>query len=155
MADCAPILEDVRKKSLQHLDSARRSDVECSPVGVFAYKLRQYMCAGEEPALLRYDMMEKIYAAFGSLGADSDVRNLMTYKNWVKKLATREYADELVVVACALEFRVRIVCIPYTPVGQPSPWKTSSYQPPGPQLHDDKTVFLGNNDVHYMWLRHS
>ena len=88
------------------------------------------------------------------MGADSDVRNLMTYKNWVKKLATREYADELVVIACALEFCVRIVCIPYTPVGQPSFWKTSSYRPPGPQLPDEKTVFLGNNDVECMWLGH-
>ena len=98
-------------------------------------------------------MMQKIYAAFASLGADSSGRSLDTYKNWVRKLATKEYADELVVVACALEFNVRIVCIPHTPSGM-MPWKISTYQPSGPPLQDAKTIYVGNNDVHYMFAQH-
>ena len=72
------------------------------------------------------------------------------YKSWVDKLATREYADELVVVACALEFDVRIVVIPHTPRRRPQKWNTTFYKRPSTQPRDERTVFLGNNDVHYM-----
>ena len=75
------------------------------------------------------------------------------YNNWVQKLATREYADELVVLACALHLNIQIVCIPYTPSGAERKWKISRYSPiSSQQLPDDRTVFLGNNDVHFMLL---
>ena len=152
IADCCGLLAEIRQSSPQLLDRAPGGDIEYSAVGCLAYRLRQYMCAGEQPVLLRQSMLRKIYPAFASLGGGgSRARNLETYRNWVLKLARNEYADELVVVACALELRIRLVCIPYTPNGL-TPWKISSYQPPGSQLADTKTVFLGNNDVHYMWL---
>ena len=37
------------------------------------------------------------------------------YNNWVQKLATKEYADELVILACAVELRVKLACVPFTP----------------------------------------
>ena len=37
------------------------------------------------------------------------------YLRWVQKLATKEYADELVVLCVALELDIRITIIPYTP----------------------------------------
>ena len=151
IADCENLLAEVRLAAPHLLDNAPSRDIEHSAVGRLAYRLRQYMCAGAEPVLLRYTMMSKIYAAFASLGADTNVRNLDTYKNWVHKLATKEYADELVIIACALELHIHIVCIPHTPSGLVQ-WQISNYQPPGLQLPDEKTIFLGNNDVHYMWL---
>ena len=152
IADCESLLAEIRQSAPHVLDRAPSNDIEHSAVGRLAYRLRQYMCAGAQPAMLRQSMMTKIYAGFAGLGdGDMGIRNLDTYKNWVQKLATKEYADELVVVACALELRIRIVCIPHTPNGL-TRWKISYYQPPGAQLPDGKTVFLGNNDVHYMWL---
>ena len=151
IADCESLLAEIREGAPHLLDKAPSRDVEHSALGRLAYRLRQYICAGAQPVLLRYSMMTKIYAAFASLGGDANVRNLDMYKNWVQKLATKEYADELVVIACALELRIRIVCIPHTPNGM-THWKISSYQPPGEQLPDGKTIYLGNNDVHYMWL---
>lgn len=152
IADCESLLAEMRQSSPHLLDRAPSNDVEHSAVGRFAYRLRQHMCAGVQPVMLRHTMMTKIYAAFASLGGrDTDGRNLEAYKNWVQKLATKEYADELVVIACALELRVCIVCVPHTPNGL-THWKITRYQPPGEQLPEGKTIYLGNNDVHYMWL---
>ncbi len=54
------------------------------------------------------------------------------YKQWVAKLASTEFADELVLLAVAFELRVRIACIPYTCPGQLD-WSISSYTPAGPR----------------------
>ena len=138
--------------SVHQLDGAPRHDIEHTPLGRFAYELRQYMCSGPEAVMLRSDMKSKIYAAYAGLDPNTEARSLTMYKSWVDELATREYADELVVVACALEFDVRIVVIPHTPSGRPQKWKTTFYKRPDTQPHDERTVFLGNNDVHYMLL---
>ncbi len=109
------------------------------------------MCAGDDAVLLRDDMRRKIYLAYAGIEADSATRTLAAYKNWVARLATKEYADELVVMACALELQIKIVCIPYTPVGS-DPWAVSTYRPPQQDQSPSRTIYLGNNDVHYMWL---
>ena len=44
------------------------------------------------------------------------------YAHWVQKLASTEFADELVVLAVAVELSIRIVIIPYTPESASSPW---------------------------------
>ena len=71
--------------------------------------------------------------------------------------ATKEYADELVILACALELKIKLVCVPYTPVehvGQNGQkWSISQYCPPDSGAMDDLTIYLGNNDVHFMWLQ--
>ena len=134
------------------LDRKPRVDIEDTALGRFAYKLRRYMCAGSDAALLSEDMKSKVYAAFAGLEANSATRTLATYKYWVQKLATKEYADELVVLACAEEFKIRIVCVPHTPGGVLPKWSISKYQPPNQLVTEDQTIYLGNNDVHYMWL---
>jgi len=79
------------------------------------------------------------------------------YNNWVQKLATKEYADELVILACALELKVKVVCVPFMPlqhVGDDGrKWSISNYFPPDAGSLDDLTIYLGNNDVHFMWLQ--
>ena len=74
------------------------------------------------------------------------------YKQWVEKLNTREYADELVLLAVALELPVRLVVIPYTPQSSDRPWAITSYGAPGMGLDGTRTIYFGNNDVHYVYL---
>ena len=70
------------------------------------------------------------------------------YSRWVQKLATREYADELVVMCVALELAVRITIIPFTPPQALGEWAVATYGPEG----GGDTIHLGNNDVHFVFL---
>jgi hypothetical protein len=110
------------------------------------------MCDGPDAALLRAEMLNMLYPAFAALDSQGDRRQLHHYKAWVKKLASKEYADELVVLATAQTLQVEIVCVPYTPDAATVPWVISTYRPLGGQLVVHPQVVLGNNDVHYMWL---
>ena len=137
--------------AIHESDGRPGPEVSHTPLGHFAFRLRQYMCDGSDAVLLRDDMRRKIYLAYAGLEANSGVRTLAAYKNWVARLATKEYADELVVMACALELRIKIVCFPYTPIGS-TPWAISTYQPQGQEQPPERTIYMGNNDVHYMWI---
>ena len=101
--------------------------------------------------MLQPRIRDTIYQAFAALGARGPRRTLNHYKHWVAKLAVNEFADELVVIATAIELRVRITCLPYTPPGQPD-WRISEYAPVGHDVPESKTVILANDDVHYVWL---
>ena len=108
------------------------------------------MCDGPDAILLREDVLRMIFPAFAALDSQSDRRQLHNYKAWVKKLASKEYADELVVLATAQSLQVEIVCVPFTPASASDPWAIASYNSStGARL---PRVLLGNNDVHYMWL---
>ena len=141
--------------TLKKLNKAPAAEVRHTPIGRFAERLRRYMCAGLDAVLLRRDIKEKLYAAFAALGGRGE-RTLQQYIAWVGKLSTREYADELVVLAVALEFKIKIVCVQHTPPGaidhDTAKWAVSQYQPPGVDLAEELTVVLGNNDLHYVWL---
>ena len=117
LSGCRQHFADLRSMPLRALDRAPRGDIEHTPLGRFAFGLRQYMCAGPGCVLLRDDMKAKLYTAFAALEPSNGARTLPSYKRWVEKLATREYADELVVLACAAELNIRIVCVPRTPGG--------------------------------------
>ena len=67
-------------------------------------------------------------------------------------MAISEFVDELVVLATAIEFNVRIVCVAYTAPGQ-AQWQISKYPPEGRNVRSGATVYLGNDNVHYVWLR--
>ena len=66
------------------------------------------------------------------------------------KLSFKEYADELVVVAVALELSIRIVVVPFTPVSALAAWAIPTYGPIGVAHDAGRTIYLGNNDVHYV-----
>ena len=89
---------------------------------------------------------------FAALGNNGPARTEAVYTQWVQKLATREYADELVLLAVALELPVRLVVIPYTPSSANQPWVITSYGAPNMELDDTRTIYLGNNDVHCVYL---
>ena len=108
------------------------------------------MCDGTDAVLLRDPVLHMIFPAFAALDSQSDQRQLHHYKAWVKKLASKEYADELVVLATAHTLQVEIVCVPFTPDSADAPWAISTYRPGVGGAHP--RLFLVNNDVHYMWL---
>ena len=135
---------------LHTLDAKNPGAIRNTALGLLAEKLRAYMCAGPDAVLLSRGMKETLYAAFAALG-DGD-RTLQKYTAWVGRLATREYADELVVLAAALHLKIKIVCVPHTPASAAGKWAISQYQPAGADFADDRTVLMGNNDLHYIWL---
>ena len=119
-----------------------------TPLGVVAEALRARFCGNESAVLLRPDMKARIYNAFAGLGVRGPARTEQMYTRWVEKLATREYADELVLLCVAMELGVRITVIPYTPPLANAQWAMTTYGPEG----GDHVLFLGNNDVHYVYL---
>ena len=151
-ASISPLLDQTRASDLRSLDRASGSVIKDSPLGCLAAELRDYFCGGESAVLLRGDIYTKIYEAFACLEATGPRRTIVIYKAWVQRLSQREYADELVVVAVALELGVRIVCVPFTPQQAPQPWSVSTYRNADSTVECDCTILLGNNDVHYMWL---
>ena len=148
LSEAAPLLQEVRAMNVHALSLER---IGQSSLGGFAEKLRLFMCAGPHAVLLRSDMMELLYAAFAALGQTHD-RTMQQYTNWVGRLGTREYADELVVLAVARALKVKIICVPHTPASAAGQWSISQYQPPGANFADHLTVVMGNNDLHYVWL---
>ena len=101
--------------------------------------------------MLQPRIRDMIYQAFAALDARGPSRTLDQYKRWVGKLAVNKFADELVVRATAIELRVWITCVPYTPPGRPD-WVISQYEPVGYDIPKGRMVVLGNDDVHYVWL---
>ena len=122
--------------------------VRHSPLGVVAEALRTRFCGGDAAVLLRADMKARIYQAFAGLDVGGRARTEAMYTRWVQRLATREYADELVVLCVALELAVRITIIPHTPPHALGQWAVAAYGPDGA----DVAIYLGNNDVHYVYL---
>ena len=102
--------------------------------------------------MLRVDTLGRIYEAFACLEASGPRRTIATYKAWVERLGKNEYADELVMLAVAMELNIRIVCVPFTPQQVPQPWAVSTYPNTDARAENDCTILSGNNDVHYMWL---
>ena len=86
-------------------------DIRYSEVATFAVLLRHHMCFGDRAAMLKSYIRDSIYQAFAALGVGGPPRTLQCYKCWVAKLASNEFADELVVLATAMELNVRIVCV--------------------------------------------
>ena len=143
---------------LSGFDAARASPipvdvkgVACSAIGALAVQLRHHMCLGNEAVMLKPHVRDVIYQAYAALATQGPVRTLEQYKRWVAKLATNEFADELVVRAVSNELRVRITCLPYTPLGQRD-WHISHYSPVGHSVPESNAVILANDDVHYVWL---
>ena len=119
-------------------------------VGQLAFLLRQYTCVGPDAILLREDVLRMIVPAFAALESQNDRRQLHHYKAWVKKLASKEYADKLVVLATAQALQLEIVCVPFTPASASAPWAIAVYKSSTESVLS--RVLLGNSDAHYMRL---
>ena len=113
-----------------------------------AETLRTRFCGGEAAVLLRDDMKARVYLAFASLEPRGPKRDEQMYVRWVQKLASKEYADELVVLCVALELGIRIKIIPYTPPTVLDQWAVATYG----REDTEHVLHLGNNDAHYVYL---
>ena len=109
LADTGDLLHKVRTLPLPFFDKG--VGVGTSPLGLFAERLRRYMCAGPDAVLLRRDMLEKLFPAFFAIGTNSERRQLRHYRKWVERLADRGSADELVIRGVTLTINVRIAGI--------------------------------------------
>ena len=67
-------------------------------------------------------------------------------------MCSRAVTLELVVLAVTLELPVHIVVIPHTPAFALKPWSASVYGAAALAQEGHRTVYLGNNDVHYVYL---
>ena len=65
----------------------------------------------------------------------------------------RSMPNELVVLAVVVELSMRIVVIPYTPEYALLPWAIPTYGSTGAAQDASITIYLGNNDVHYVYLK--
>ncbi len=122
-----------------------------TPLGAVAEALRTRFCGSESAVLLRPDVKARIYNAFAGLDIRGPARTEQMYARWVEKLATREYADELVLLCVAMELGVRITVIPYTPPLANTQWAITTYGPAGA----DHVLYFGNNDVRYVYLSYA
>ena len=103
----------------------------------------------------RPDVVQRFFPAFAALSglAAAQAPQMDTYKKWIQRVRVNEYADELIVAAAAAELGVRIVCVPYTPAEAQGRWKISTYCAPiAGAAEQGRSIYLGNNDVHYMLL---
>ena len=118
-----------------------------APLGIVAEALRTRFCGTDSAVLLRGDVRARIYMAFAGLAVHGPARTEAMYAGWVQRLATREYADELVALCVAMELGIRITIIPFTRRVARGMWAVSSYGPEGA----DHTIHMGNNNVHYVY----
>ena len=149
------LLAETRAMDLHLFDKVDGKYIENTPLGTLAAALRQHFCADPAGILRRPDMMGRIYQAFAGLQEDGPDRTIRMYKQWVDRLATNEFADELILVAVAIEMKIRIVCVPFTPATATRPWVIATYQDAASVIPDDRSIYVGNNDVHYVWLTRS
>ena len=153
LAEAAALLGQVKAMPVEDLDiGLTNRHLDNAAIGPLAVALRRHMCGGPDAAMIRGETLNMVFPAFAALGHGQGSRELHHYKAWVHKLATKEYADELVVLATAHELNVEIMCVPFTPCTSLRPWTISRYAPPASSGVQLPRVLLGNNDVHFMWL---
>ena len=98
-----------------------------------------------------------LFAAWDTVhGSTSGAATLSCYTNWIAKVATIEFADELVLAAAAKRLQVCITTVPHTPAGNDL-WAIAEHPLrehwPVEHISEDHEIVMGNNDVHYVWLR--
>ena len=98
--------------------------------------------------MTRPDVIQRFFPAYAALTCrKSGAPSLGDYKKWVRRVAFSEFADELIVAAAAAELCIKITVVPYTPPDAATPWKITEYG-----VASRGHVYLGNDDVHYVWL---
>ena len=126
--------------------------IQNSCLGELAEGLRAYFCQGPGAVLLQPNVMARLFPSFACLSAIGPPRTLLHYKAWVHKVGVNEFADELILAVVARELKIRIVVVPWTPSNSVALWSISSYPDAEPSQHDLPIIYMGNNDVHYVWL---
>ena len=101
--------------------------------------------------------MQKWLPAFAALTPADRRATVEDYKSWLSRVAVDEFADEIFLAAVALHLRLWIVVVPYTPTTAPHEWAITEYPHATMSkrlgIDHKRKVYIGNNDVHYVWLR--
>ena len=124
---------------------------------MLADRLRQYFCADGTGLLHQPVEMQKWLPAFAALTPAARAVTPRDYKTWLARVAVNEFEDEIIMAAVAMHLRIWVVVVPFTPATAPREWVITEYphatvrERPG--IDHTRRVFLGNNDVHYVWLR--
>ena len=142
----------VDKLRAQGVAASMQDNIQRSALGLCAEALRAHFCAGPDAVMLKPSIRSKLFPAFAGIVSSGPARTDALYDKWVAKLGTREYADELVLLALTLELPIHIVVIPYTPKTALAPWAVTSYGSSEVAQDGSRTIYLGNNDVHYVYL---
>ena len=149
------LVGEVGKASSLQLGSSGRPLNGKDPLGILADELRRAFC-GVDGLLLTLAAVRTwgaFYAATTPAGAAAPEDS---YRTWIQRVGQREFADEIIMAAVALMLELHFVCIPHTPETSQRDWKVREH--PGQAargqlgLDQTRTVVLGNNDVHYVWL---
>ena len=110
------------------------------------------MC-GENGYMLQKDSVCKWAPAFAYLQREHEFSaSFNDYVHWVRRVADREYADELVLSATAEMLQVELSVLPYTPLGAKSQWAVWNSQNSQQLEPVSNWILLGNDDVHYVLL---
>ena len=152
----------ISEASIRERATNRHQKDDC--LGKLAAKLRCHFCgqgSSEEPCvMMRGTVIQQFFPAYAALtsglshkASAADVLSrsasqlMDAYKGWVRRVADVEFADELIVAAVAAELRIKITAIPYTPPDSACDWKITQYG-----IEHRGHIYLGNDDLHYMWL---
>ena len=98
----------------------------------------------------------RLFPAFAALTPGVVAPSVENYRDWLSRVAQREFADELVASCVARHLHVRLIIVPYSPPTARHPWTIAEY----PAAHvcgdlgidEAARVVLGNNNLHYVWL---
>ena len=152
-------LKMVAAESVHALQHSRRPrpHLGIDVVGLLANRLRQLFCAPGTGRLHQPTEMQKWLPAFAALTPCPRGATLQDYKSWLARVAQNEFADEIIMAAVAQHLRLWIVVVPYTPSTAPREWTITEYPDSTTRgllgIDGRRKVYLGNNDVHYVWLR--
>ena len=153
--DTATLLSDIQLLSAINLEDMLR---EQRPVygddalGKLAKRLRHLVC-GKSGFMLHQSQVRKFAPAFAYLQQQHDFgASFSDYTAWVGRVASHEYADELVLAATAQMLQLDLVVIPYTPPGAKSQWAIWNSQRSEQSQFSQHRILLGNDDVHYVLL---
>jgi hypothetical protein len=119
-------------------------------LGKLAKRLRHLVC-GQSGFMLQPSQVRKWAPAFAYLQQQHEFgASFSDYTAWVNRVASTEYADELVLAATAEMLQLDLVVIPYTPPGSASQWAIWNSQSTERDQFSPHRILLGNDDVHYV-----
>ena len=143
-------MEATRAMSPESMQRDARDTPRTDPVGTAANELREYVCdsMGTANGISKWlpffaHLAGRMNSPHGG-GADRDA-----YLRHVRGLRSRTFADQLNLPMIAQIMGVRIVVVPQTPGGAPTKWAITDVG----EDRGNNTIYLGNDDTHYVWLR--
>jgi hypothetical protein len=121
-------------------------------IGHLADRLRQMVC-GPEGFMRQADQRARRGPAFAAVqGLNLQDGSMASYSTWLTSVAENQFADELVLAATADLLHICISTVPSR-----AHWTIAHhpYEELHPQLgiENEHRIVLGNDDVHYVWLR--